>query len=353
MINQLIHRVGPGGSIELLTGTYEITNPINITAGGHEGRPVTIRGQAGGAVPQFIGSRSEPYDPAGEPGRPIFRLESGANHLRFDRLACARAGNGCFMVAAPIVDLAITNVTATNVRRFFENAAADGGPNATIAGLHIANVTINGFSKGAIRLGYDSHDVVLVDIYGDSLGQDGDNFAIGVHLTDTVHDVVLQRVTMNNARDTLHEYWNGDGFAAESDTYDLTFVDTVASGNTDAGYDLKASGVQLTNVLASDNKRNFRFWGAGIVLEQCRGIDPNLRGGTGTQAQVHIAAGGSVQLSNCTFVDHDHDTIVFQLEGDAHLIVRNTTVERSVSSDLSVVEPEAYIDLLGVVEHTS
>ena len=350
-IDELIANAGPDGVIELLAdaGAYLVTESINLTSGGTPGHPVTVRGPLDGVRPELRGNRSDPYDPLGEPGPPLFRLVTGANHLIFANLHCARMGNGCFYVAAPITDLLITDVSAANVRRFFENGSSEGQADATIAGLTISRVEVTGFSKGVIRLAHDTHDVMITDVVGDSLQNDGDNFAIGLHLVDTVHDVTIPRVTMNNARDTLHDYWNGDGFAAEVGVYDLLFVDTSASGNTDAGYDLKASDVRLVNATANDNKRNFRLWGQNVVLEGCVGTDPELRGGTGTQAQVHLAESANVFVAGGSFTDGDAATIVFDIDGSAHLVVQGAYVEHAGAAQLSTVEPSASIELLQLV----
>ena len=351
-LNDLVAALPDGGVIELLSdkGPYDVPRPITINAGGTPAQPVMIRGPMAGARAELRGTRASPYSPASEPGNPLFRLAAGADHLVFAHLDCANVGNGCFNVSAPVTDLTITNVTATNVRRFFENGAGGGQSDATITGLNVSHIQVSGFSKGAIRLAYDTHDVRIADVTGDSMQQDGDNFAIGVHLVDTVHDVVIERVAMDNARDTLHEYWNGDGFAAEAGVYDLVITDTSASGNTDAGYDIKASNVRLVNANASDNKRNFRLWGHNVVLERCIGAYPNLRGGTGTQAQVHAAEDARAELIGCTFIDSDADTIVFDVDGTAQLIVRETVVEHASSSLLSTVEPTASIQLIQVQE---
>ena len=354
-LNQLIADAQPDDVIELVTdaGDYLVLQPINVSAGGTSEHPVTIRGPTGGPRPEFVGKRSNPYDLAGPAGNPLFRLGSGADHLVFANLNCSQVGNGCFYIAAPISNLTIANINATNVRRFFENAAGGGQTDATISGLSISNVEVAGFSKGAIRLAYDTHDVRITDVIGDSQQQDGDNFAIGVHLGDTVHDVVIERVTMDNARDTLHEYWNGDGFVAEAGVYDLQLIETSASGNTDAGYDIKASNVQLVNTTAHDNKRNYRLSGSSIVLEACLGTMPNLRGGTGTQAQVQVFEDADAELVGCTFIDTDADSIVFDVDEEARLVVRDARVERSGASLLSTVEPTASIELLQVQETIS
>ena len=348
-LNEFVSLVGPGGVIELAAdaGPYLVTEPLVLSAGGDSGRPVTIRGSQGGPRVEFVGTRADPYDPLDEPGRPLFRLERGADHLAFANFDCIRMGNGCFLVVAPITDLTITGIHAANVRRFFETAA-QAESTATIAGLNISNVEISGFSKGAIRLAYDTHDVVISDVVGDSLQYDGDNFAVGVHLLDSVHDVRLQRVTMNNARDTLHDYWNGDGFAAERGVYNVLLTDTSASGNTDAGYDLKASGVRLVNAEAHGNKRNFRLWGREVILESCIGTDPELRGGAGTQAQLHLAEAAYVEVIGCTFTDSDPETIVFDIVDQSHLVIRTAYVEHSSSARLSAIAPGAAIEYLAI-----
>lgn len=353
-LNELVATASPGGVIELVgdAGPYLVSRTINLTAGGTSGHPVTVRGSLEGPRAELRGDRANPYSALSEPGQPLFRLAAGADHLVFTNLHCADVGNGCFYVAAPITDLVVSDVTATNVRRFFENGAGGGQSDATIVGLTISNVEVSGFSKGAIRLAYNTHDVTITDVVGDSMQHDGDNFAIGVHLVDTVHDVVIERVTMDNARDTLHEYWNGDGFAAESGVYNLLLIDTSASSNTDAGYDIKASFVRMVNSTASDNKRNFRLSGNNVVVDGCLGTSPNLRGGTGTQAQVQVLEDASVELIGCTFVDSDIDTIVFDVDGQAVLVVRDTRVERSSAALLSTVETTASIELLQVEEST-
>lgn len=345
-LDRLVSVVGPGGVIELVQsqGAYVITAPVSIRHGGTAEDSITIRGPVTGPRPELVGQRGDPYTSDGNPGEPLFRLDAGADHLRFANLNCSRIGNGCFLVNAPIVDLTITSITARNVRRFFETGSADNGMRAMVTGLTIDQVEVTGFSKGAIRLGHDTHDVTITDVVGDSLSQDGDNFAIGVHLLDTVHNVVLERVSMNNALDTLHPYWNGDGFAAEETVYDITLIDTSASGNSDAGYDIKASNVEMVGVFASDNKRNYRLSGREITVEDCIGTDPHRRGGTGTQAQIHASGLAAVEVVNCHFADSSGATIVFDLDEHSRVSVVGGSISLGDGAVVSTVEPGATLD---------
>jgi hypothetical protein len=339
----LIGRAGPDGKVLMRAdlGSYKTANPIAFRVGGAPGRPVTVSGVDGSGRPmkaQIVGTRVDPYTPGGPQGSDVFRLGAGANHLRFEYLSFRNQGNGCFYLAGDIRDLAIVNVDATNVRRFVENQASRAATSASVDGLTVRNVEVNGFSKGAIRLQYDSHNVVLEDVVGDSQRQDRDDFAEGVALQGTVHDVLFRRVIMRNSHDTLHEYWNGDGFATERDTYNLRFEDTIASGNTDAGYDLKSSSVVLVNALAEDNKHNFKMWGRDITIKHCIGRAPHRRGGTGIQDQMEILAGADVVMTDCRLSDSDPATTIFHVQNGARLTVGTTSVSKDPAARMSLVD---------------
>ena len=173
-----------------------------------------------------------------------------------------------------------------------------------------------------------------------------------LHLVDTVHDVIIERVTMDNARDTLHEYWNGDGFVAEAGVYDLLFVDTSASGNTDAGYDIKASNVQLRQrdrprqqtelpTLGPEHSARSMCRHRPRVARRIWHASPDPR--CGERRRVEIAGG--------SFTDADPDTIVFDVDDSAHLIVRGAYVEHAGAAELSTVEPTASLELIEIVEN--
>lgn len=343
-LSELIARAGPDGRVLLRSdlGIYKTANSIAIRHGGSADHPVTVTGVDGFGNPKnavIVGTRSDPYRANGAPGSAVFRLEHGANHLRFEHLSFRNQGDGCFHVAADIRDLAIDHVEATNVRRFLEDYAAADLTSATIDGLSIRNVEVKGFSKGAVRLQYDTHDVLMEDVVGDSERQDGDNFAEGVALEGTVHNVVFRRVTMKNAEDTLHKYWNGDGFTTELNTYHIRFENTVATGNTDAGYDLKSNDVELIGAVAEDNKQNFKMWGREIFIKDCIGRKPHRRGGTGAQDQAEILRGADVVISACKFSDFDPATVVFHVETKARLTVIGTSIEKNPAAKLSSVAP--------------
>lgn len=326
-LSTLIAKAGPGGSVLLIAdqGVYQVSSQISITAGGTSGSPVTIRGIDSHGVSMdatIIGTRDANWTAGAQDGNEIFRLLTGANNLSFADLAFKNVGNGAFRVGADISNIQIQHVTADNVARFFSDVASGSNTSASVTGLLINDVAVHGFSKGAIELAYGSNNVKITNVTGDSGRQDGDNFAIGIHLEDQVHDVLIQQVTMNNSTDTTHAYWNGDGFATEAGVKNVSFIDTSASGNTDAGYDLKSTNTTLLRASASDNKYNYRFWSDSITLQDSTGSAPNHRGGTGGEGQVWLAEGAVAKIINSSFSGGSASTTVFDLSSaNAKLIL--------------------------------
>jgi hypothetical protein len=273
-------------------GSYQ-TQPIQVAVGGKDRAPLTITGVDAAGKPakaELVGTRTAPYSLQGDPGGEVFRLGRGADHVRLQNLSFRNEGLAV-RVTGDLRDLTIENVDAHNVRRFFDTQASGKGATASVDGLVLRQVEIAGYSKAAIRLRNDTRKVLIEDVVGDSQGQDGDKFAMGVHLTDTVHDVTLRRVTMKNSRDSTGGYWNGDGFASERGTYDIRFEDTLAAGNSDGGYDLKTRNVTMTRAVAEDNKRNFRLWQGGTLTDVVS-RDPVKRGGVGGAAHFWFGGGG-------------------------------------------------------------
>lgn len=341
---RILETATPGTQVWLLAddGPYPLTKPLPLRHGGTAEAPVIVRGVDRGGSPrpaEIVGDRAEPFDPAGAPGPEVFRLLAGSDHLVFQELAFRNVGNGAFRIGADIAGLTIRQSTGTNVRRFIENTASEGA-SASVTGLTVTNVDVDGYSRGVARLRYDSNDILFDGVTGDSQGQDGDPFAMGIHLADTVHDADIRNATMANSISTQGEYWNGDGFVTERDTYDIRFTSTRSTGHTDAGYDLKSRSATLLDIHASDSKRNFRFHGTATV-DGCTAADPYKRGGSGTQAQIHVTSTADVTVRNCTLTDDDPATIVFDVDQTARLSVTETIVERAPDARIQTVEPGA------------
>ena len=107
----------------------------------------------------------------------------------------------------------------------------------------------------------------------------------------------------NFGQGTASEYWNGDGFSTERGDYNVRFENTVASGNTDAGYDLKSSNTVLVNTVADGNNRNYRFWSTSITMEGGSSLNPTYYGGNTDIAHVWLGVDAEATIDNLTFSD--------------------------------------------------
>ena len=294
-------REAVGGDEVLLrsdAGPYR-DGTVTVAHGGEPGRPVVLRGvdPSGrtSAPAVFQGTRANPWAEGLPKGSEVFKLMTGANHLVFEDMEFRDVGNGCFRLAGEdVTDVTIRRMRATNVIRFVQNERSSAS-HASVHDLEVSDVRVDRFSENVVKLKYDSSDVVIRDVHGDSQHHDQD-FTMGVHLSGSTHDVLLDRVRMDNAQYSGKRYWNGDGFAAERGTYRLHFRDTYAGGNADAGYDLKADGVLMERAVAVGNTRNFRFWADDVVARDVVSVAPVRRGGSSSRHHLWVsprrAAGG-------------------------------------------------------------
>ncbi|KGB57605.1 calcium-binding protein [Sphingopyxis sp. LC363] len=317
-LNTLIGRAGPGGEVLLLAdqGDYNVTGILGITRGGAEGEPVVVRGidsDGNAMAAQFTGSRPADWQAGDAAGNELFKLGTGADNLEFRDLRIDNVGTA-FRVPADLANLHIEDVDANNVRRFFEDYASAPSGTATISGLTIRDVDVQGFSRVAIRLQYDTNNVVIDNVSADMAGQTGDDLPAGIHLDDTVHNVTLSRVVMENIQSTAGAYFNGDGFATERGVYDVRLIDTVARGNSDGGYDLKSNATLVLRALGEENGRNYRLWGEATLIDST-GRNPVLRGGISEQNQLWLDDAANVTVIGGRFEDAGSRTKVISSQG--------------------------------------
>lgn len=318
-LDSMIVKAGAGGNVLLLAdqGSYSVTRPIDIKHGGTESAAVTIKGvsSSGAAMDVVIeGSRNPVYTAGMAAGNELFKFQVGANNLVMENMTIKNVGTA-FRAAGDVQNITIQHVDADNVQRFFEDTIGGSNKTATVTGLTIRDVDVDGFSKGVVRLGYNSSNILIEDVNGDSQGQAGDEFAIGIHLEGTTHDVIVRRTTIENATDVTGDYWNGDGFATERKVYNVLFEDTISRGNTDGGYDLKSTSTTLLRTIAEDNSRNYRIWGEA-TMEDVVGLNPNKRGGVlNNQNQVWISDDAKLTIDGAFFADAGTRGSVFDSEG--------------------------------------
>lgn len=317
-LNTLIGKAGAGGEVLLIAdkGDYNVTGILGISKGGADGAPVTIRGidSAGNSMDaHFVGSRPADWEAGDSAGNELFKLGSGANNLVFKDLKIDNVGTA-FRATADISNLTIDGVDSNNVRRFFEDYASASGGTATVSGLVIRNVSVQGFSRNAIRLQYDTNNVLIENVYANGGGQVGDDLPAGVHIDGTAHNITVKQVTVENVQSVSGGYLNGDGFATERGVYDVRFIDTVARGNSDGGYDLKSEGTTLLRAVSEENGRNYRLWGTATLTDVI-GRNPVWRGGSSEQNQLWLDTAANVTINNGIFTDAGSRTKVISSGG--------------------------------------
>jgi hypothetical protein len=218
---------------------------------------------------------------------------------------------------------------------------------ASVTGLTIKNVDVKGYTEGAIRLRYNTNKVLIENVNGDGEARTGEQYVFGVSFADTAHDVVLRKVTMANnyGHGGADFYWNGDGFTTERGNYNFYFEDTVASGSTDGGYDLKSSETSLLRARAEGNSRNFRIWGDSTIAD-CVSLNPRKRGGSGKQNHFWVASGAKARVTGCQIEDRDSATTVFEVGQKGEIIVRDSLVATNPGARLSLIDAGGSLDIV-------
>lgn len=333
-LSSFIAKAGPNGEILLRAdqGAYKVTGQITIRAGGEAGAPIAIRGvdATGKSLnAQFVGTRATDWSTGKPEGTEVFRLLTGANHLKFQNMAFENVGNGAFRIGADIKDLTLEHMQANNVRRFLEDTISSGYASASVDGLTVRDAKIDKFSQNAIKLRYDSRNILIENVTGHGDANTPEKYVQGIALDDTAHNVVFRNVVMqgSNARGSSTDYWNGDGFTTESGNYNIRFENTVASGNMDAGYDLKSSDTVLINTIAEGNNRNYRFWSTSITMDGGQSRNPYYFGGSASTDHFWMADGAYAKISGGSILDQNASVTVFDLwKTGALLEVIGTTI---------------------------
>lgn len=344
-----ITAAGAGGEVLLIAdeGPYQQDVELTITDGGDSGADVTIRGVDSGGNPmaaEIVGSHPIDWVPGQIEGNELFRLMSGADNLTFQDLTLRNFGSGAFRIGADIENLTIQQVDGINVRRFVEDQALDPAATASIDGLVVQDVAVTGYSKTAFHLKYDTRNVLLEDVTGDSERQNGGLYVVGVHIEGTAHDIILRRVEMKNSygQGSDSAYWNGDGFGTERGTYDIRFEDCIASGNTDAGYDIKSENTLLLNVVSEGNKHNYRIWSETVTLQDSVSLNPVKLGGSGGVSHIELMEDASALIDNLTFSDAGSPAILFDMKsGGALLRVVNTLIPNAYADRIASLKGSA------------
>lgn len=357
-LSAFIQAVGPNGRILLRAdeGSYT-AGVVTITQSGALGQNVLIHGvdideQPRAAV--ILGTRTSPWVSGGSAGQEVFRLMDGVHHLTFRNIEFQRCGNGCFRFAGAVDGVRIEQCTARNVQRFIENTVSGIATVAPVTNLTVKLCNAYGFGRAFLRLRYAGNNALIEDCHGDSEQQDGENFASGVVFSDTFNTSIIRRVTMINPYDSAGgnqlDYWNGDCFSQENGNFAMQYIDCLAKGATDGGFDCKGDCTFLRCV-SSECKRNWRLWGTA-TLTDCVSRDAFIRGGNSEPSLMSLhSADPVVTLNNMAFVDTREETVIFRLdESTAILTINSGSLQRHPDSTLVMNLGPAPFDASNLVD---
>lgn len=305
-IQTLLDGLQPGDTLNLGSGTYAVSTLSLAGAGTETDRIQLIGVDTGGGYPVFQGT----FNVAVVSGGSFLVLPTEAHYWTIKNLTIR---NHRFPVS--LVQSGTTYERYTHL--LFENIACDSLEDAfrlyNASNLTLKNCSAVRFTKKAFRISDYSRDIVLDGCFTDCTGGDPDfparSIPNGFFCDDTggapiIHDITFVDCTAINTTfpQSSGSYWNGDGFSSERGAYNLLFLRCKAYDNVDGGFDNKAENVTYQDCVASGNKRGFRHWGAGAVMNNCVSVNNYSTGGTGGANGLWVSGnGGSITISFSTF----------------------------------------------------
>lgn len=358
-----------GGDVWLRAdqGEYTRNGNLPITNGGTAARRVSIKGvDVNGADMAAVinGARANPWTKGAGNGAEVFRLRTGADHLRFAFLRFTNQGYGCIRSNLPHSDLLIEDCSFDNVQAFYENGSSGKGIDATVSGLILRRVTGAGWSKHFARIRYATHDALFEDCHGDAQEQDGDNFCNGIvgegsesvglapdGKANGTHDVIVRRCSMGNCRDTLNNYQNGDAFGNEGQDYNWHFEDCFGWGCSDGAYDCKSRNTTFLRCGADDCKRGWRIWGDAVAID-CWVTNPRKRGGTGAACCVSTFHGGYLRWYGGYFSQSGTNSLIVAEDGGFTAYTPRTVITKPDAAPLMRVELNSVVTTIDENDRT-
>ncbi len=309
---QCWEETGPTETMHVLPGIYSRRNnafwTLKITeknSGSDRENPKKLIGQ--GDV-RLEGSRPVPYKVSErDQGETWIRLEKRARNVVIENFDVEKVAYGIDGSAGGYHHLRLTDLHFVDTRqniylrghpacRSQEDCEVD--PETISRAIRIEQTSGTRYSKRHIRLSPGIDGVRVFQAFADAQYLDHD-FAVGFDVENPSHDILFEEAHARRNLFTGSEYWNGDGFKAEEETYNISYLACTASENADAGFDIKAGHARLVNSVAFLNKRNIRIWSHDTAhLWNIYAAHSRNLGGEGAPAGVWVS--GRAECRYCT-----------------------------------------------------
>lgn len=257
------------------------------------------------------------------------RAESG---LTIKNSRFLNLGNGAIRVNVATDGLIVEQVEGRDLYRFLENTASDRSKPASLTNFTLRGITGNDIRRAMTRIRYRSRDGVIEDVIARA-NEETERYCAGFVLDDEAQSIIYRRCEAHGFAEQGRgsgDYWNGDGFTDERGNKAIQYLNCIATGSTDGGFDLKSSDVRLSGCVAKDNKRNFRFWGSGEV-DNCRSEEPRSRGGSGRASHFSFHGGSAKYIIDRPIIraaaDNEAPVFLFDNDSPANVEIRNADID--------------------------
>ncbi|MFG0249480.1 MAG: hypothetical protein ACF8OB_11390, partial [Phycisphaeraceae bacterium JB051] len=301
-----------GDTLNLAAGQYKGGTITLKNDGKTEKDIVTIKGQIkDGNMPTFVGEWGK-HD--ANKGFTLFNVDAGSSWIGLQNIA-ARNVRGFFWTNSPgnVTGIRIKNVDVRETRDgfIFTGGASASQPETGSNDILVEDAKVIHYSKRGFRIRDGVYNATFKNCVADAGGKQwatepfhmgfscqGGSGSSGIY----DHDITfIDCISMNNYHDAGSGYWNADGFCAERNCYNITYVGCIAYDNTDGGWDDKSANPLLIGCVALRNKRNLRFWSnePGVVLYRTVSGYPYKRGGN--SSSVCMWTGGIARIYKSTF----------------------------------------------------
>jgi len=266
----MLDQLKPGD--RLLLGSGEFRNlTLSLKASGDAANPITIMGQdRGGGLPVFASNWTIA---AASKGATAFVIASGTSHVVF-RDVLIRGYQHCIRTGSGEADVMRTGWRFENVDM---QQMRHGFYLSNFSDLKLIRCDLKRYSKHAFRFDAACTSVLVQGCTADCSEGDAEweKQTEALPMGFTVNDggapsrnLVFEDCLARNNMMPLQKgrYKNGDGFVVEGNSEDVTFKRCRALRNQDGGFDLKVNDVQVQDCVAIWNKRDFRIWRGGRLV---------------------------------------------------------------------------------------
>lgn len=305
-IQKLADQLQPGDRLLLGSGEYKNLS-ISIKASGAPGKPITIQGQDRGSGLPVLSST---WDIARrDKGLTAISIQPGSTHGVLQDLIIRNYQLGVHTSSRPVdkprAGWRIENVDMDHIRvGYYLGGFSD---------LKIVNSDLKWYSKHGFRLDAACEGVVFENCTANCSDADRaweeqtELLPIGFIVNDggqpNRNVQFIGCVSRNNMMPLQQgRYKNGDGFVVEGNSEGVSFKGCFSIRNQDGGYDLKVKDVRLEDCVAIGNKRDYRVWTTGTLVN-CF---------SGWSVEGIWTKGGPVIVERSTFAGWKHNAITVE-----------------------------------------